>query len=101
VALLAVARVAGASVLAFTSSGQNFDRGDLFFAQVWTGLFSLASALLALSLVGPVSPPVSLSLLTAVALLLLFGQSPPDIQPVPGGSPDSFWRRELSEPRGF
>jgi hypothetical protein len=71
VVLLVVARVAGASVLAFTSSGANLDRGDLFFAQVWTGLFSLASALLALSLGGPVSPVVSLCLLAAVAMFFL------------------------------
>lgn len=71
-ALLVAARLAGVAILTLTSSGQNLDRGsDLFFAQVWTGLFSLASLLLALSAIHRLSPALSLCALCAVLTLAL------------------------------
>ena len=71
--LLGAARLAGSTALILTSSGENLDRGcDRFFAQAWIGLFALASLLLALSAVGPLSATVSLVLLAAVMALCLF-----------------------------
>jgi hypothetical protein len=70
--LLVGARVAGASILMLTSSGENLDRReDLFFAQVWTGLFSLASLALAVSTFHRLSPTFSLCVLSAVLVLFL------------------------------
>jgi hypothetical protein len=58
--LLAVARVIGATVLQWTSPAEDYpDRADeRFFAQIWVGLFSLASILLCVSFFHPLSASV-------------------------------------------
>ena len=78
--LLAAARLVGSAVLILTSSGENLDRGcDRFFAQAWIGLVSLGSLLLAVSTLGPISPAISLGLLTTVLALGLFARVRKDV----------------------
>ena len=79
-ALGIAAQITGAAL--FVLAGEDLDRPeDCLIAQLWTGLFSLASLLLALSLLHPLTPAAGFATLACVLLLPVSRRVRANIQP--------------------